>query len=301
MKADLNLLVVLDAVLRHRSVSKAATDLALSQPAVSHALNRLRAQLQDPLVLRGQGGLVPTPRALALAPTLVALVASAKGMMQPERFDPATSNATLRIAASDYALCALLPRLLQALAPLAPDLRMTAEPAGSATLDRLKEGSVDLSFWGTTPPQAPYHHLPLFQEHYLGVAHRGHPVLATCGTSVTLEAFLAARHAVVSLGDPGLNEIDQALARLGAKRRIAVATPSFSGNLAAVRCTDLVASLPSRLCDHLPDDLVAFPLPFPVPPYAYGIVWHHRTQNDTAQTWLRDRMIEEFEMIRSGC
>jgi DNA-binding transcriptional LysR family regulator len=290
MAPDLNLLSVFEAVARLGSVTAAANRLALSQPAVSHALNRLRATVRDPLFTRSGRGLVPTPRAVAMLAPARDVLAEAAALLAPQSFRPGQSKALFRIGASDYAALTLVPALARLLQNEAPQVALEIAPVGGDTLRQLEEGALDLSFWGAQPPTKPFHHRVLFEERYLGAARAGHPVFGPSGKGrVTLSRYLGYPHAVVSLRDPGANAFDQALALLGRPRRIGLASHSFAGNMASLETSDFIASLPSRLCrTGLARGLRMFKLPLEVPPYSYGLVWHQRTHAAAGHMWLRD-------------
>lgn len=153
----------------------------------------------------------------------------------------------------------------------------------------MEAGGLDLSFWGTRAPDRPYHYRTLFQEHYLGVARSGHPIFtAQHKGAVMMSNYLAYRHAVVSQRDPGANEVDRALAQLGVTRQIGLISHSFIGNMASLRATDLIANLPSLLCQTSHQHgLQAFLQPFDLPSYSYGMVWHQRTEASPGHRWLR--------------
>ena len=290
MKPDLNLLAVFDAVARTGSVTAAAVHLGLSQPAVSHALNRLRATVNDPLFTRSGRGLVPTPGALAMLEPARDLLAGATALLTPQKFRPETASDVFRLGASDYAVHTLVPDLVLRLRQAAPQATLQILPVGSQTLRQLESGGLDLSFWGTQAPDRPYHHRTVLQEHYLGVARRNHPIFASSPKgAVTLSHYLAYPHAVVSQRDPGTNEVDRALTNLGIVRQIGLISHSFTGNMASLRTSDLIANLPSRLCasSHL-HGLQSFLLPFELPTYTYGLVWHQRTDAAAGHTWLRN-------------
>lgn len=286
MKPDLNLLAVLDALCRTGSVSGAAAVLSLSQPAISHALNRLRAATGDPLFTRSGRGLVPTARARAMAEAAADLVQLGQRLLGPEAFDPALDRPRFRLGASDLAAQTILPGLVSRLQHLAPGSVVTVLAIGATTLQQLTEGALDLAFWGTAAPPPPLRHAPLFDDHFVAVLRRGHPALEG-GTGLDLAGYLGFPHAVVSLRDPGISLVDTALAELGQERRIGLASHSFAGNLAAVRESDLVATMPASLTRKLGPDLVAVPLPLPLPGFSYGMVWHPRTEANPAQAWLR--------------
>lgn len=289
MNLDLNLLQIFDAVARFGSVTKAARHLALSQPAVSHALNRLRRQVGDALFTRSGRGLLPTPRALQMVPEVRRILDATASVLAPARFDPATARQDFRIGASDYAAFTLLPALMRSLSRTAPLVRVQLLPTGPQVVEQLELGQLDLSFWGDAPPPAPILYHPLFTEHYVGVARSGHPVFDQ--GPVGLEGFLAYPHAVVSMQTPGANALDRALARMGQHRRVGLASHSFAGNLAALAQSDLLASLPSRLCTPPPAGLRLFDLPLAVPSYGYGLVWHPRSDGLASHHWLRDQIV----------
>lgn len=286
MKPDLNLLAVFDAVFRRDSVSLAADELALSQSAVSHALARLRLQLGDPLFVRAGRGLTPTDRARALAPQIRALIAGAEALIQPEAFLPGAFAGTFRLAASDFASLTLVPPLISALRQSAPLARVQVLPVDTGTLRQLELGALDFSFWGTAPPEPPFRFSRLFDDCFVAAADAAHPVFQTGSQPPTLGAILAFPHAVISLGDPGRSPIDAALDRLGQSRRIGLTTSGFSSTIAVLAGTDLIACLPSRLRPCLPDNLRCFDLPFPVPTFDYGLLWHD-TGSQPRQSWLR--------------
>lgn len=286
MRIDLNLLLILDALCRYGAVAKAADALALSQPAVSHALNRLRAATQDPLFTRSGRGLVPTPRALALAGDVAEIVAAGRACLAPEGFDPHVDGMKVRLGLSDYAGLTILPRLVAELAVRARHVTVEAVAVGPDALRQLQEGTLDLSFWGTAPPLAPAQYRRLFHESFVCVLRDGHPALSS--GHLTLESYLAASHAVVSLGDPGASPVETALAATGYRRRIAVASHSFAANLAVVAASDLITSVPSRLARDVSPGLVSAPLPFLVPEFDYGMIWHTRTAASAGLRWLRD-------------
>lgn len=289
-RIDLNLLVVFDAVARCRSVSKAAVLLSLSQPAVSHALNRLRDLTGDRLFVRGRTGFTPTPRAEAMIAPVRALVEAAGRVLEPPIFDPSREDRRFRVAGSDYSNLALVPRLVGRLRRAAPGCSLDLVSVGASTLADLEAGDIDCSFWGTSPPPAPWCSRILFMDRLVGLVAEDHPLgRAHDGSPVTLDDYLAHSHVVVSMKDPGRSAVDAALSERGLTRRIAVRTQSFSSNVAALCETDLVASVPARLLPILaPSEYRAFDIPLPLPPIEYRLVWHRRSDADPAGLWLRN-------------
>lgn len=294
MKRDFNLLLVFDAIASTGSVTGAAQRLGLSQPAVSHALNRLRHHLDDQLFERGNGGLVPTPRARRMLGGVSDVVALAEALFRPDIFDPLSSKREFVIATSDYADLTLLPSLTRLLRRSAPGIRLRCVAFGVHTAGDLAAGVLDLSFWGARPPErsTSLQWMKLFSEDHVGIAGFDQPVQRQ---PVTLEHYLAHGHITVSLRDPGLNRVDQALAALGHRRTIAFTTHSFASVPHCLPGTDLIASLPRRLHTVLqPRDLGVFELPFDVPAYDYGLIWHDRSHRDAGHAWLRSCIAELF-------
>lgn len=289
-RLDLNLLVVFDAVARTRSVTVAARRLALSQPAVSHALNRLRDLVGDRLFLRGAGGLVPTPRAEAMMGPAREALAQAARAFAPGDFDPATTTRVFRVAASDYALATIVPALVSLVRAEAPMARLELSGMTTGVLDMLENGELEASFWGAASPPTPWRVEELFREHLVGLVCARHPLAAKARRGeAALDDYLAHPHIAVSWRDARLSSVDDGLARIGRARRIAVATPNFAANVAALRGTDLIMSLPSRYCSGVDlRGLVRFELPLALDDYAYLLVWHARSEGDAANIWLRD-------------
>lgn len=285
---DLNLLVVLDALLAERHVSRAALRLNKSQPAVSHALARLRALFDDPLLVRHGGQLEPTVRALEIAPQLAEALAHMRLLMGSQPFDPAREPHVFRLAMSDYAALVLLPQLMTVLRRQAPNVDLLVSQASrEVMMAQAVDGEIDLAL-GVFPTLAEDLRTSLlFEEHFACLADR-----ASLGGEKTMDlsAYLQRPHILVSLrGDTG-NEIDLALSAIGHKRRIALALPHWSAAPGLVPGTDLVLTVARRI---LPRDgetgpLAIFAPPFAIPPFAFRQIWHRRRDGDPAHRWLRD-------------
>lgn len=292
---DLNLLLVLDALLTERHVTRAAARVGMTQPACSHALGRLRRALGDPLLVRGaRGAMLLTPRAEALAPGLrAALQGLASAIRGEARFDPASARRSLRIATGDYAELVLLPRLLSLLSGEAPGIDVWMVPlelTREGVVKQLSSGAVDVVIgpprinW----PEALYVR-PLFEERFRCVVRRGHP--AARGR-LTLDRYCALSHLLVApRGTPG-SLVDDALAALGRSRRIAAVVPHFMVAPHVVATTDLMATLGARLIEAVaePLGLVVRPPPIELPRFSLAMIWHARTHQDPAHRWLRDQI-----------
>jgi DNA-binding transcriptional LysR family regulator len=281
---DLNLAVVLRALLDERSVSRAARQLGLSQSATSHALSRLRALVQDPLFVRTRTGLIPTARAEAMADAVRSSVATLETtFFAPPPFDPMTVERTFCLRPSDYAEYLLVPRLLERLTKVAPKVDVSARPAVTEATLALEDGQLDLLIQPTRSGEQTdgFHMQELWDERLVGVARRGHPL--TKGR-VTLERFARASHALVSpRGQPG-GIVDDVLKQHGIPRRIAFTTPSFLVAPQVVAKTDLVMMLPARIAAALEAQLrlATFEPPLEVPGFRMAMFWHDRHDSDPA-------------------
>lgn len=287
---DLNLLKAFDALMDERNLTRAAERLAVTQPAVSATLNRLRDALGDPLFVRTARGVTPTARAQALAAPIKRILADIEAVLIPEAFDPATADFTVTVSATDYALRAVVMPFVAALRPLAPQLRVAVVQAhGHELLARMERGELDLAL--VTPEMAPpdLHSRRLFDERYVCVLREGHPASEL---ALTLDTFCALDHGIVSLQGGGFaGPTDEALAQLGRERRVKVSVPSFGMLLDLVRSTDLVALVPERLLHGAPG-LIVRPPPLKVAGFTKMLAWHARTQADPRQRWVRDLLVQ---------
>jgi DNA-binding transcriptional LysR family regulator len=290
---DLNLLVAFAELAATGSVTRAATKLGVTQPAMSRTLGRLRKTFGDPLFLRGPGGLVATPRARELQPAVEAWLEQAAVLVAgPPRFDPATAERTFQVATADYAEAVLLPRLLQRLQQEAPRvrLRITTQPF---PLDAaLEAGELDLAW---LPRQAASRQVVwtrLFEESFGFVVRKGHPVLRR---PFKLERFLSLRHlAIAPVGRTNSNPLDQLLEKLGHRREVAATVPNFLVVPSLVAGSDVGVTLPRRIVElatrHYP--LVSLPLPFALPGFTMHQAWHERVRKDPGHAWLRQLVVD---------
>ena len=288
---DLNLLKAFDALMDERNVTRAAERLAVTQPAVSATLNRLRDALGDPLFVRTQRGIAPTARALALGPPVKRILAEIEAVLQPAEFDPASAEFTVSVSATDYALRAVVIPFVAALRTSAPGVRVAVVQAhGPELLERMERGELDLAL--ITPQMSPpdLHSRRLFEERYVCVLRAGHAAAAQ--GALTLDAFCALDHGIVSLQGGGfVGPTDEALGRLGRQRRVMVSVPSFGMLLDMVRSTDLVALVPERLLQDSQGLSLCRP-PLEVPGFTKLLVWHARTHADPRQQWVREQLVQ---------
>ena len=283
---DLNLLVAFNALYDARNVTRAAERLALTQPTVSGMLTRLRDLFDDPLFVRTQHGVLPTPRADALSGPVKALLASVEALVTPDEFDPASAELNFSISANDYMQIALVVPFIKSLRKQAPGIRLAIMPAYIAGLaEKLARGEVDLA---VTIPEFADTGLPrslLYTERYVCVARRDHPLK---GRKLSLEAFCRFDHVMVSpTGGSFSGPTDDALAALGASRRVSVSLPSFHVMLETIRTDDFLALVPERLLYGKMAGLKLFEPPVLVPDFDVIACWHSRVDADPAQRWIR--------------
>ncbi|MNO85583.1 HTH-type transcriptional regulator SyrM 1 [compost metagenome] len=288
---DLNLLKALDALLDERSVTKAAQRLSLTQPAVSGMLTRLRDSFDDPLFVRAQRGMVPTLRAQQLAAPVKQLISDLEALLQPEAFDPATSTILVTVAATDYALRAVVVPFLGALRKQAPNIRVAVQAVDLSSLPtQLEQGEVDIAL--VTPEMTPpgVSSQNLFDERYVCVMRAGHPDARS--PTLSLDRFCELDHALVSpTGGSFSGVTDEALSEINRHRRVSVSVSSFLILPELLSTCDLIAVVPERLTPAN-NSLVVREPPVEIPGFTKAMVWHGRTDRDEGQRWVRSILLE---------
>lgn len=296
---DVNLVIALDALLQERSVTLAARRVGLSQPAMSHALTRLRELFSDPLLVRVGRQMALTSRAEAMTPQVAAIMHDLAGLFggAAPTFDPATSDRAFRIAATEYVELLLLPQLNAALAQGGPRLALHLLPLDGRAVDALRSGEIDLAIGAFPPDGLPsdLRRAPLFDDRFAGLARASHP---TARGRVDLATYAALPHAVASRprahgahdGAAHDGAADDLIAARGVSRREVMVVPHVFLLPHVITASDLVATVAARLgrafSSVLP--LRTFDLPFELPPIEIAMVWNGRTEHDPARAWLRD-------------
>jgi DNA-binding transcriptional LysR family regulator len=283
---DLNLLVAFDAVMQERSVTRAGARLGLSQPAMSHALGRLRHMLKDKLFIRTPAGMVPTPRAEVLAGPLRRALSEMQDALEPEAFAPATADRPFTLALNNYAALILAPALAAATRVAAPSVPLDLRPSG--TLDiaaRLDRGELDLAIGSLAAPGERFACQPLLDDGFALVMRQGHP--AARGR-LSPAAFAALPHLEISSSDEDTGFVERWLGANGLTRRIALRAPYLSA-AQILAGSDLVATLSRRIAQHFIATAVLQlrPLPCQSPVVGTAMLWHRRFDNQPAHRWLR--------------
>lgn len=288
-RIDLNLLVILDALLTEHHVTRAAERLHLSQPAVSHALARLRDLLDDPLLVRQRGGLVPTARALELATPLAEALAHVQTLLAPNRFDPASAKRRFRVAMSDYSAAIFLPGLVRTLRREAPGIDLQIIQASrEGMVDGVLNGDLDLAAGVFPDMPAELRTTPLFDEHYTCLVDRDS--LPDDG-SLDLATYLSRPHVLLEMRGSGTPEIERALTAIRERRHVAISLPHWGVAPQLIRGTDLILTVSSQgLLNIDREHLVAVPPPFHIPSFAVELAWHARRGGDSGLQWLTGRV-----------
>ncbi len=290
---DLNLLVVFDALVAEGHVTRAAERIGLTQPAVSHALNRLRALFGDPLFVRSPRGMMATPLAQDIAPSVRSILEQVEGVLLGGRtFDPASSTRQFTLGLSDYAAFVLLPRLTARLDREAPGVSLVVRNTSrSVGLPMLEDGGAELIAGNFPDPPTHMREDLLYEEDFICAGRGDHSGLD--GT-IDLDRYLSLRHLQVSMKGNPKGYVDAVLAERGLKRNVAVTVGHFLMAPMLVDASDLVATEPRRLfaplAGRLP--LKLFPPPIDIPPFRVVQTWHARHDADPGHQWLR-RVLRE--------
>ena len=292
-KIDLHLIRVLHTVLTERSVSKAALRLGMYQPAVSAALKRLRELSGDPLLVRSGTGMVPTDAALRMIEPSASILRAAETMFADARaFDPHATQATFRIAASDYLDPLFLPQLVAQVKAAAPGCRFEIHPL-SAAADyhaQLAQGEIDGVVGNWLAPPGDLYQGELFTDEVVCLVANDHPVLRRGWTQ---QSWLEAEHVAPTPTHPGARGvIDEHLAALGLERNITARCPHFGLIPRMVASTLLVLTTGRQFCERFTEGLPVTIVPCPVtfPPLVYYQLWHERSHASASAKWLRERV-----------
>jgi len=276
---DLNLLVVLDALLDEAHVGRAAGRLGLSQPAASAALQRCRNLFGDALLERGRGTMYLTPKAEALREPLKSLLAGVADLVDSPEVPLRDIRQTLRITMADYPALFVIAPLQQELQRSAPGLDLVIQPWHGADAARtaLVDGASDLAISVFPAADDDLHREELLVEHYLVVMRAGHPA----AQAFDLEAWLVYPHILVSGRGDTRTPVDAELAARGLARRVGLVVPNFQMVSPLLQGSDMIALMPSRVMSDL-EGFVSFPPPIPVSGFALHLAWHTRRTKDAA-------------------
>lgn len=296
---DLNLLVVLDALLEEKSVTRAADRLNMSQPAASRALSRLRALFTDPLLVDGRAGYILSARAEEIRPALRRTLAGVGEMLSAAPFDPAAATGHVRLVMLDLEAASLVPFLLARLADEAPALDLDILPPSTKAIETLENDAVDAVVGVFDDAPAGIHRRRLFDDGFVTLMRAGHPA---AGKRLTLDDYLGLSHIVVSVTGVGPAPVDIALAGIGRRRRVNVRVPSFFAAVEIAARSDLVMTLPSSLAQTAAamGRFVALPPPIDLGSFTMSLLWHARHQDDPRHVWLRRTVVAAATMLTAA-
>ena len=301
---DLNLLRVFDEVMAERSLTRAARNLHLTQPAVSNALRRLREALGDELVQRSGQGMAPTPRASALWPAVREALEQLERSLVPSGFSPGQARTSFVLSMADATAAELMPKLVTRLEAEAPGVTLRVVPLTTRDPRRLLDEDrcdlavgyfpsvlADLTAHSQSGEPLPFAHQRIYDGEYVCVMRRDH---ALAQAPLTLDAFCAARHMLVSFSGRAYGFVDEALASLGRQRQVVLTVNQFFTAGQVVASTNLLTVLPRHFIHvtGIADQLVLKKLPFEMSPVHVDMVWHRRTQLRASHQWLREAVLQ---------
>ncbi|MES2106567.1 MAG: LysR family transcriptional regulator [Pseudomonadota bacterium] len=298
---DLNLLRVFDTVMVEQNLTRAADKLAMTQPAVSNALKRLRSSLSDELLIRTAYGVKPTPRAEALWPAVRQALSTLEAAIAPTSFDASKAQETFRMAMADATAALWMPTLVRAIEKDAPGMKARMVPLTTREpRPMLLRGDIDIAvgyFPGVVAQLAagqgagsPIRHDRLYSGHYVCVMRQDHPLAKK---ELTLDDYCNANHLLVSFSGRAHGLVDDVLAQHGRERHILLTVNQFFTGGRVVANSDLLTVLPHHLMSStgMTDALVWKNLPFEMPDVHIDMLWHERDARNPAHKWLRDNLI----------
>ena len=288
---DLNLLAAFDALMSERNVTRAATRVGVSQPAMSAALSRLRKLVGDPLFLRSAAGLLPTPRARDLAgPIAQALQQIESTLVEKPQFMPEKASLMFNLGLSDYPAFVLLPSLLESLERQAPGISVAVHAFNDRddAVDLLDSGAIDAAI-GVPPVHSDRRILTrhILRDEFVTILARTHPAARR---GMSMKTYLGLAHVLASPEGDRYGLVDQVLAEQGKKRRLAFTLPQMFAVPGIVARTNTTATVMKRVALGSPASrqLMVFAPPVALPDVVFDLIWHRRSDNHPAQLWLRE-------------
>lgn len=303
-KIDLNLLVYLDVLLREKNVTRAASKLNITQPAMSNGLKRLRNLFNDPILVRTSDGMVPTEKSRALAPKVRTILLELEEALQgEEKFNEQSSTRVFRIMASDYAASTLLPRLLKRISQIAPNITIDLMTPSDVTFHDVEAGKIDMAINRFDELPQSFHQKTLWLDSFSCLMSSNNPY----ANDLNLANYLASKHIWVSKTGFGvgvgmidsknihkLGWVDEALARIGEKRDIKVFTRNYHVAMQLTLEDDLIATLPSKsaLINKDNGGFTIVEPPFDIPDIELKMIWSPLLHHDASHVWFRQLVVE---------
>ncbi|BDX03616.1 MAG: LysR family transcriptional regulator [Marinomonas sp.] len=309
-KIDLNLLIYLDVLLRECNVTRSASKLNITQPAMSNGLKRLRDLLNDPLLVRTSEGMKPTEKALRLQPIVRKVLLELEEALQPEAdFNESTSTRVFRIMASDYAASTVIPRLLNRLREFAPGITLDIMTPSDVTFHDVEAGKIDMAINRFEELPQSFHQKSVWFDTFVCMMSSKNPVK----DHFDIDAYLQAQHIWVSKTGFGvgvgmdptdvqkLGWVDEALQTLGHKRSIRVFTRSYHTAMHLALEQDLIATLPKKVAmvNKKNPDLVILDPPFDIPKIELKMIWSPLLHHDASHIWFRRQVIDVANELKA--
>lgn len=295
---DLNLLKVFEALMSEGTVTRAASKLSLTQPAVSNALGRLRDAFDDPLFVRSGAGVSPTQRAIALWGPIGESLSRIRGAIDEQTFSSGSAQMSFSLSMSDYVAGIVMPRLIGAFSEIAPGVQLHAVPNvlhdAPALLEDNRVDCLISVYVNEARPPAHIRSRSLWPVEYACVMRVDHPLAGV--ETLTVRRFLGARHVDVSLAGKTQPTYDSFLASRGLKRNLVATVNHYAVACEMLRTTDLIAVLPRELCERTGAGagLISVRVPLEAPERIISLFWHQRNDTVLAHRWLRDRLVDMF-------
>lgn len=302
-KIDLNLLIYLDVLLREKNVTRAASQLGITQPAMSNGLKRLRALFKDPILVRTSDGMVPTERARSLADPIRKILLSLEETLQSEEeFEEQNSNRMFRVMASDYAASTIIPPLLNKLNTIAPNVTIDIMTPSDVTFHDVEAGKIDMAINRFEQLPQSFHQKTIWQDSFSCLISANNPIKH----DFTLESYLKGKHIWVSKTGFGvgvgmnpkdfqkLGRVDEALGAIGHKRNIKAFTRDYHVAMQLALQDNLIATLPSKaaLIHKSNDRYQILPPPFEIPSLELKMIWSPLLHHDTSHIWFRNLVLQ---------
>lgn len=289
-KVDLNLFVVFDAIYTEANLTRAGQIVGITQPAVSNALARLREAFNDQLFMRTAQGMVPTPMAQnIIGPVRHALQLLRVSVQESRSFNPAQANKTYRISMTDLSEAVMLPPLFQRLRRLAPNVFIESFLAKRReTTKELAAGRLDFAVDAPLNTDPQVRHVKLYEDRYVCAMRVGHPMAKE---KLTLEEYLSFPHIHISTRRAGLGHVDLTLGKMGLQRKIALRSQHYLMATTVLEQSDMVMTVPERFAQRNNIHYVELPVKG-VPTLETHLYWHESTDQDPANRWMREQMIE---------
>jgi len=290
---DLNLLIVFDAVMREKHVTRAAKRIGMTQPAVSNALNRLRHIAKDDLFIRSADGVVPTARAIELGPPIRQAINLVENAFDPTSFDPKNSINVFNIAISNYTASILFPKLAEVLEKEAPNIDVRSKQLGDVDLlKELEAANIDFVVAGQQLKETEnFISHDLYDEDFVCVMRKDHPLAKK--KQLSTKEFSQSKHLMVTTTGKAFGFVDYLLEAKGLKRRVAMTVNQFLVAPAIIRQSNMILTVSKRVAERFKlDSVKVFPLPLLANPLRLKLIWHKRSDTNPGNKWIRSKIID---------